>query len=92
VSLDERRARVVATTEAEMTKGPEVQYRNWATPDATLDLLAALQAGRGISAGSRERLLRWMTESVPGPGRLKGELPAGAAVAHKTGTSGPMTC
>jgi beta-lactamase class A len=81
---------VVATTEAEMTRGPEVQYRNWATPNATLDLLAALQAGRGISAASRERLLRWMTESVPGPARLKGELPAGAAaaVAHKTGTSG----
>ena len=79
---------VVATTEAEMTSGPQVQYRNWATPDATLDLLAALQAGRGISAGSRERLLRWMTESVPGPARLKGELPPGTAVAHKTGTSG----
>ena len=25
---------------------------------------------------------------MPGAGRLKGELPAGAAVAHKTGTSG----
>ena len=79
---------VVATTEAEMTRGPRVQYRNWATPDATLDLLDALQKGRGISAPSRERLLRWMTETPTGPARLKGELPPGTAVAHKTGTSG----
>jgi beta-lactamase class A len=79
---------VVATTEAEMTRGPRVQYRNWATPDATLDLLEALQKGRGISAPSRERLLRWMSETPTGPARLKGDLPARTAVAHKTGTSG----
>jgi beta-lactamase class A len=79
---------VVATTEAAMTAGPEVQYQNWATPEATLDLLEAVQAGRGLSAASRGRLLRWMAETPIGPGRLKGELPAGAAVAHKTGTSG----
>jgi beta-lactamase class A len=29
-----------------------------------------------------------MTESTPGANRLKGLLPAGAVVAHKTGTSG----
>jgi beta-lactamase class A len=79
---------VVATTEAAMTRGPEVQYRNWATPESTLDLLHALHDGRGLSAGSRERLLRWMTETPTGPARIKGKLPAGAAVAHKTGTSG----
>ena len=56
---------VVATTEAAMTSGPRVQYRNWATPDATLDLLEALQAGRGISPGSRERLLRFAIGALP---------------------------
>lgn len=79
---------VVATTEAAMTTGPEVQYRNWATPESTLDLLQALQEGRGLSAESRARLLRWMSETPTGPARIKGKLPAGAAVAHKTGTSG----
>lgn len=79
---------VVATTEAEMTKGPDVQDRNWATPEATLELLAALQEGRGLRPESRGRLLRWMTETQTGPGRLKGELPREAVVAHKTGTSG----
>jgi hypothetical protein len=29
-----------------------------------------------------------MTESIPGAKRLKGELPAGTVVAHKTGTGG----
>ena len=31
-----------------------------------------------------------MTESKPGQKRLKGLLPAGTAVAHKTGTSGTV--
>jgi beta-lactamase class A len=79
---------VVATTEAAMTTGPEVQYRNWATPESTLDLLQALHEGRAISAESRARLLRWMSETNTGPGRIKGKLPKEAAVAHKTGTSG----
>jgi len=79
---------VVATTEAAMTEGPDLQYRNWATPESTLDLLQALHEGRALSTGSRERLLRWMAETPTGPDRIKGKLPAGAAVAHKTGTSG----
>ena len=29
-----------------------------------------------------------MTESIPGAKRLKGQLPAGTVVAHKTGTGG----
>ena len=40
---------------------------------------------------STERLLRVMTESPTGPARLKGLLPAGTAVAHKTGTMGGTT-
>ena len=79
---------VVATTEAEMARGPRVQYRNWATPDSTLDLLAALPAGRGLEASSRSKLLGWMAETPIGLHRLKGALPEGTAVAHKTGTSG----
>jgi len=65
-----------------------VQYRNWATPDAAVALLRALHEGRGLSAASRERLLRWMTETPTSARRIKGLLPAGTLVAHKTGTSG----
>jgi beta-lactamase class A len=78
----------VATTEAEMARGPMVQYRNWATPDGMLDLLAAFHAGRGLSPASHQLLDDLMAASTPGPKRIKGLLPAGTRVAHKTGTSG----
>lgn len=78
---------VVATSELEMSRGEEVQYRNWATPDSMLVLLRAVQEGRGLSKASRARLLALMTGSLTGVHRLKGRLPAGTVVAHKTGTS-----
>lgn len=80
----------VATTEKEMAGAPEVQYRNWASPRGMLKLLRTLHEGRGLSAESRALLLRLMTESVTGPRRLKGMLPEGTSVAHKTGTSGTV--
>ena len=82
---------VVATTERAMAQGDEqVQYRNWATPESMLVLLRALQEGRGISKTGRGLLLDFMLKSTPGPRRIKGRLPAGTAVAHKTGTSGTV--
>ena len=78
----------VATTEQAMGRNEMVQYRNWATPAAMVALLRALQEGRGLSAPSRTRLLHWMTDTPTSPRRIKGRLPAGTLVAHKTGTSG----
>ncbi len=60
------------------------QYRNWATPNAMLSLLCALQQGRGLSPQSRHLLLGLMTGSQTGPHRIKGLLPTGVIVAHKT--------
>ncbi|HKG12756.1 MAG TPA: class A beta-lactamase [Pyrinomonadaceae bacterium] len=78
----------VTTTERAMAQGDEqVQYSNWATPESMLTLLRALQEGRGLSRASRGLLLDFMLRSTPGPRRLKGMLPAGTPVAHKTGTS-----
>lgn len=79
---------VVATTEAEMASGQTVQYRNWATPLEMVKLLRALQEGRVLSGPSRALLMQFMTESVTGPHRIKGLLPEGTVVAHKTGSSG----
>lgn len=81
---------VVATTEKEMARDEMVQYQNWATPKAAVALLAALHEGRGLSASSRTLLLQLMTETTTGPGRIKGMLPTGTTVAHKTGTSGTL--
>ena len=81
----------VATTERAMAQGDEqVQYQNWATPESMLALLRALHEGRGLSGASRGLLLDFMLNSKPGPRRLKGLLPAGTPVAHKTGTSGTV--
>jgi len=78
----------VVNYEKEIGRDWETQYRNWATPKGTLALLAALQSKRKLSAESQALLLKLMTESMPGAKRLKGELPAGTVVAHKTGTGG----
>lgn len=78
---------MVATTEREMGADEQVQYRNWSTPDGMVAFLRALHEGRGLSADHRVRLLQWMTDTTTGPGRLKGRLPAGTVVAHKTGSS-----
>lgn len=79
---------IVATTEKEMATNEMVQYRNWAKPQSMAVLLRAFQEGRGLSASSRELLFQWMIESPTGPRRIKGLLPKGTIVAHKTGTSG----
>jgi beta-lactamase class A len=41
-----------------------------------------------LTAESRTKLLRWMTDSPTGANRLKAGVPAGWRVAHKTGTGG----
>jgi beta-lactamase class A len=79
---------VVANPEKEIGEDWETQYRNWATPEGAAALLRALYEKRGISEQHQKLLLKFMTESVPGAKRLKGMLPPGTAVAHKTGTSG----
>jgi beta-lactamase class A len=78
---------VVLDTEKAFAENHSLQYRNWATPAAAVSLLRALYDGRALSAESRTLLLKLMTESNTGPKRLKGLLPAGTIVAHKTGTS-----
>jgi beta-lactamase class A len=78
----------VITTEREMARDPMAQYRNDATPRAAVDVLRALQSGRGASAAGRTLLLQDMADSTPGVKRIKGLLPPGTPVAHKTGTDG----
>jgi beta-lactamase class A len=80
----------VATSEMEMSRGQKVQYRNWATPRSMLELLRVFHRGAALSPAGRDLLLRLMQESVPGGQRIKGLLPPGTMVAHKTGTSGTV--
>ena len=79
---------IVLDTEQTFTQDKTAQYRNWASPEAAVALLRALHERRGMSESAQALLLKFMTESKPGQKRLKGLLPAGTQVAHKTGTSG----
>jgi beta-lactamase class A len=57
-----------------------------ASPLAMTETLARLQRGELLSLRSTERLLAIMARTRTGRSRLAGGLPAGWAIAHKTGT------
>ena len=61
--------------------------RNDATTDGLVDLLAKLDCGAILSAASNRWLVTTLQGTRTGPARLKGKLPAGTPVAHKTGTA-----
>ena len=55
-------------------------------PAAITAALAALSRGELLSPASTQRLVGLMAQARTGPRRLKGGLPAGWSIAHKTGT------
>lgn len=63
-----------------------VDRRDSITPNAMVRLLAGLNRGQWLSASSREVLLSAMSRCVTGRNRMRALLPAGASIAHKTGT------
>lgn len=77
---------------ASRRSAPNLKYesdsRDQSTPNAMLDLLLKIDNGRALSSKSREFLLGSMSRTRTGQGRLKGLLPKGTLVAHKTGTIG----
>lgn len=80
----------VRYTHKEFANTWERQYDNWTTPRAAVQLLKALWSQKGNPpAGSEQKellLLTFMYETPTGMNRLKGMLPDGTPVAHKTGT------
>jgi beta-lactamase class A len=79
---------IVLSSEKELSEDDTAQYRNYASPVSAVALLRALYERRGLSESSQALVIKYLTESTPGAKRLKGLLPAGTVVAHKTGTSG----
>jgi len=77
----------VESSEEDMAKTWEVQYTNWCKPRYMIRLLDTLYTGKLLLPPSRDFLNKLMTETTTGPNRIKGLLPAGTIVAHKTGTS-----
>ena len=62
--------------------------RDTGTANGTVQLLARLFRGELLSKASTARLIDILKSTNTGPMRLKGLLPAGTVVAHKTGTTG----
>ena len=57
-----------------------------ASPIGIVTALAALHRGELLSDSSTQTMLATMAKATTGPRRLKGGLPAGWSIAHKTGT------
>jgi beta-lactamase class A len=66
----------------------KLQYRDYAEPTAMVALLWLLADHSPLNPEHTELLNTWMLEATSGPKRIKGLLPAGTPVAHKTGSSG----
>lgn len=62
--------------------------RDTATPNAMVTLLMRAMNGEVVSKESTALLLDRMTRMTRGSARIKGLLPAGTPVAHRTGTGG----
>ncbi len=60
--------------------------RDCGTPASIASLLTMVESGKALNPTHTDLLLSLMRECRTGPGRLKGQLPAGTIVAHKTGT------
>ena len=62
--------------------------RDTGTPNGTVQLLARLFSGELLSSSSTARMIEILKATTTFPTRLKGLLPPGTVVAHKTGSSG----
>jgi beta-lactamase class A len=78
----------IAATEEEAHRDWQTQFRNWTRPDALADLLERFYRKRILSEKSQAFLWKLMVDTTTGPNRLKGLVPAGVVVGHKTGSSG----
>lgn len=80
----------IAINEETMQRNWDMQYRNWTTAAACTDLIRTYFANsqQELSVESHAFLWDVMKGTETGMKRLKGDLPAGTVVAHKTGFSG----
>jgi len=66
----------------------KIQYRNWFEPAGAVQLLRRISDNSPLNPEHTKLLLGWMQETPNAPHRIKGQLPPGTVVAHKTGSSG----
>jgi beta-lactamase class A len=78
----------VKATEYQMAQGWDIQFTNWTTPFEMVRLLDIANKPSFLSKESHAYLWKIMQETSTGPKQIKGLLPVGTIVAHKTGRSG----
>ncbi|SMD11417.1 beta-lactamase class A [Pedobacter nyackensis] len=78
----------ITATEEEMHNDDKVQFRNWTTPKSANALLEKFCNGKVLKKHTGDFLMKVMEETTTGPNKIKGLLPPGTVVAHKTGFSG----
>lgn len=78
----------IISTEKELHKDWKLQFSNWTTPMGIAQLLQTFYYRSKLSKPSNDLLWKALTSTTTGPKRLKGLLPPGTEVGHKTGSSG----
>jgi beta-lactamase class A len=68
----------------------KAQYRNWFEPMGVVELLRRISDNSPLSDENTKLLQGWMQDTPTGPHQIKGELPPGTIVMHKTGHSGTV--
>ena len=78
----------VKASEYDMAQAWDVQFTNWTTPKEMIRLLDIAMKPNFLSKTSHAYLWQIMQATSTGPKQIKGLLPTGTIVAHKTGRSG----
>lgn len=77
----------VKASEFQMAQAWNVQFTNWCEPVAMTQLLNIAFRPNFLSQNSHTYLWQMLQETITGPKQIKGLLPVGTIVAHKTGRS-----
>lgn len=77
----------VKASEFQMAQAWNVQFTNWCEPVAMTQLLNIAFQPNFLSQNSHTYLWQMLKETITGPKQIKGLLPVGTIVAHKTGRS-----
>lgn len=80
---------VIANTEREMHENPKLQFENWSSPRAMVQLLDLFFQKKILKRTTHKFLWDGMVATYLGKNRMKGLLPANTMVAHRTGTGAP---
>jgi beta-lactamase class A len=79
----------ILNTEKEMHQDWNLQFKNWSTPVAMSELLNLFFQKKILQPATHQFLWDAMVTTYLGPNRIKGQIPAGTIVGHRTGTGGP---